>query len=411
MMEERKIPALRFQGFTDGWEEKAIGELSEKNYGGGTPRTSEELFWDGDIPWFQSADLIENEVLTARPKKKITSYGLYNSAAQLIPKNSIAIVTRVGVGKLAFIPFPYTTSQDFLSLSQLKIDDKFGCYVLYRALQRNKAKTQGTSIKGITKEEILREKVLLPSQEEQIKIGSFFSVVDSLINFQNSRLDKLQAFKKSMLENMFPRPGEKVPKVRFRGFTGDWEIHELNSYLEPSKEKNTFGNYTKDDVLSVSGDFGVVNQIQFQGRSFAGASVLNYGVVHTDDIIYTKSPLKANPYGIIKTNSGMAGIVSTLYAVYRPKNGVVSKFIECYFDDDYRLNKYLHPLVNKGAKNDMKISSEKALQGEVIFPPSIEEQLTIAQTISAIEKVIMLCQRKLEKLQSLKQAMLSEMFI
>lgn len=411
MMEERKVPALRFQGFTDGWEEKAIGELSEKNYGGGTPRTSEELFWDGDIPWFQSADLIENEVLTARPKKKITSYGLYNSAAQLIPKNSIAIVTRVGVGKLAFIPFPYTTSQDFLSLSQLKIDDKFGCYVLYRALQRNKAKTQGTSIKGITKEEILREKVLLPSQEEQIKIGSFFSVVDSLINFQNSRLDKLQAFKKSMLENMFPRPGEKVPKVRFRGFTGDWEIHELNSYLEPSKEKNTFGNYTKDDVLSVSGDFGVVNQIQFQGRSFAGASVLNYGVVHTDDIIYTKSPLKANPYGIIKTNSGMAGIVSTLYAVYRPKNGVVSKFIECYFDDDYRLNKYLHPLVNKGAKNDMKISSEKALQGEVIFPPSIEEQLTIAQTISAIEKVIMLCQRKLEKLQSLKQAMLSEMFI
>lgn len=411
MMEEKKIPALRFQGFTDGWEEKAIGELSEKNYGGGTPRTSEELFWDGDIPWFQSADLIENEVLTARPKKKITSYGLYNSAAQLIPKNSIAIVTRVGVGKLAFIPFPYTTSQDFLSLSQLKIDDKFGCYVLYRALQRNKAKTQGTSIKGITKEEILREKVLLPSQEEQIKIGSFFSVVDSLINFQNSRLDKLQAFKKSMLENMFPRPGEKVPKVRFRGFTGDWEIHELNSYLEPSKEKNTFGNYTKDDVLSVSGDFGVVNQIQFQGRSFAGASVLNYGVVHTDDIIYTKSPLKANPYGIIKTNSGMAGIVSTLYAVYRPKNGVVSKFIECYFDDDYRLNKYLHPLVNKGAKNDMKISSEKALQGEVIFTPSIEEQLTIAQTISAIEKVIMLCQRKLEKLQSLKQAMLSEMFI
>lgn len=411
MMEERKVPALRFQGFADEWEEKAIGELSEKNYGGGTPRTSEELFWDGDIPWFQSADLIENEVLTARPKKKITSYGLYNSAAQLIPKNSIAIVTRVGVGKLAFIPFPYTTSQDFLSLSQLKIDDKFGCYVLYRALQRNKAKTQGTSIKGITKEEILREKVLLPSQEEQIKIGSFFSVVDSLINFQNSRLDKLQAFKKSMLENMFPRPGEKVPKVRFRGFTGDWEIHELNSYLEPSKEKNTFGNYTKDDVLSVSGDFGVVNQIQFQGRSFAGASVLNYGVVHTDDIIYTKSPLKANPYGIIKTNSGMAGIVSTLYAVYRPKNGVVSKFIECYFDDDYRLNKYLHPLVNKGAKNDMKISSEKALQGEVIFPPSIEEQLTIAQTISAIEKVIMLCQRKLEKLQSLKQAMLSEMFI
>lgn len=259
---------------------------------------------------------------------------------------------------------------------------------------------------------ISRSAFYIPNlSEEQSKIGAAFANLDWLIFSCKEQLAKLQAFKKSMLEKMFPRPGEKVPEVRFRGFTGDWEIHELNSYLEPSKEKNTFGNYTKDDVLSVSGDFGVVNQIQFQGRSFAGASVLNYGVVHTDDIIYTKSPLKANPYGIIKTNSGMAGIVSTLYAVYRPKNGVVSKFIECYFDDDYRLNKYLHPLVNKGAKNDMKISSEKALQGEVIFPPSIEEQLAIAQTISAIEKVIMLCQRKLEKLQSLKQAMLSEMFI
>lgn len=322
MMEERKVPALRFQGFTDEWEEKAIGELSEKNYGGGTPRTSEELFWDGDIPWFQSADLIENEVLTARSKKKITSYGLYNSAAQLIPKNSIAIVTRVGVGKLAFIPFPYTTSQDFLSLSQLKIDDKFGCYVLYRALQRNKAKTQGTSIKGITKEEILREKVLLPSQEEQIKIGSFFSVVDSLINFQNSRLDKLQAFKKSMLENMFPRPGEKVPEVRFRGFTGDWEKRKLGSIFEEYSEKN---HAELPPLMIVQGGGTILRDESDRSLQYDRSNLSSYKMVNKDDFIVH---LRSFEGGLEKASS--QGIISPAYHTFHGE-GIDARFYYAYF--------------------------------------------------------------------------------
>ena len=99
----------------------------------------------------------------------------------------------------------------------------------------------------------------------------------------------------------------KSPALRFRGYTDDWEQRKLSHFLDVSSEKNTDNLYTKDDVLSVSGDFGVINQIEFQGRSFAGASVSNYGVVHTGDVVYTKSPLKANPYGIIKANKGKTG--------------------------------------------------------------------------------------------------------
>ena len=98
-----------------------------------------------------------------------------------------------------------------------------------------------------------------------------------------------------------------------------WEQRKLSEYLDVSTEMNTEDIFTKQDVLSVSGDFGIVNQIEFQGRSFAGASVSNYGVVHTGDVVYTKSPLNSNPYGIIKTNKEKPGIVSTLYAVYHPK--------------------------------------------------------------------------------------------
>lgn len=164
-------------------------------------------------------------------------------------------------------------------------------------------------------------------------------------------------------------------------------------YLEVSSEKNRDNRFTKDDVLSVSGEYGIVNQIEFQGRSFAGASVSNYGVVENGDVVYTKSPLKFNPYGIIKTNKGIPGIVSTLYAVYKPKEITDSKFVQIYFELDSRMNSYMHPLVNKGAKNDMKVSAENALKGMVSFPKKDEQEM-ISLYFSNLDHLITLHQRQ-----------------
>ena len=152
-----------------------------------------------------------------------------------------------------------------------------------------------------------------------------------------------------------------------------------------------------------------MNQIEFQGRSFAGASVANYGVVEGGDVVYTKSPLKSNPYGIIKTNKGKTGIVSTLYAVYKPKNNVGAEFVQIYFELDSRMNSYMHPLVNKGAKNDMKVSDENALKGSVIFP-KIDEQKAISKYFAHLDHLITLHQRKCEETKSLKKYMLQKMF-
>ena len=201
----------------------------------------------------------------------------------------------------------------------------------------------------------------------------------------------------------------KKPRIRFKGFTEAWEQRELSDYLEVSNEKNTNDIYGKQDVLSVSGDYGIVNQIEFQGRSFAGASVSNYGVVYTNDIVYTKSPLNSNPYGIIKTNKGKTGIVSTLYAVYHPKEGTNANFVQTYFEQHARMNNYMHPLVNKGAKNDMKVSAENALKGYVSFP-NYEEQKAIAEAFSIIDHLITLHQRKYDKLLNIKKSMLEKMF-
>ena len=137
-----------------------------------------------------------------------------------------------------------------------------------------------------------------------------------------------------------------------------------------------------------------MNQIEFQGRSFAGVSVANYGVVEAGDVVYTKSPLKSNPYGIIKTNKGKTGIVSTLYAVYKPRMNTNSEFVQIYFELDSRMNSYMHPLVNKGAKNDMKVSDENALKGPVAFP-ELEEQNAITQYFDKLDRLITLHQHKL----------------
>ena len=200
-----------------------------------------------------------------------------------------------------------------------------------------------------------------------------------------------------------------TPKIRFKGFTDDWEQRKLIDYLDVSNEKNKKGDYKRTDVLSVSGEVGIVNQIEFQGRSFAGVSVENYGIVNEGDVVYTKSPLKANPYGIIKTNKGKAGIVSTLYAVYKPKENTDSDFVQIYFELDSRMNSYMHPLVNKGAKNDMKVSDENALKGTVTFP-KINEQKAISNFITELDHLITLHQRKCDETKELKKYMLQKMF-
>ena len=197
------VPEIRFKGFTDPWEQRKISELAEKTYGGGTPTTSNETFWNGNIPWIQSSDIVDGKLMGVEPRKYITQTGLNSSATQLVPKNSIAIITRVGVGKLAYMPFSYSTSQDFLSLSKLNTEPFFTVYACYKKLQSELNTVQGTSIKGITKDELLAKTISVPVYSEQKQIGSFFAQLDTLITLHQRKLEKLQNIKKSCLEKMF----------------------------------------------------------------------------------------------------------------------------------------------------------------------------------------------------------------
>jgi len=261
---------------------------------------------------------------------------------------------------------------------------------------------------GINAEEYKLYEFKLPTLPEQQKIASFFTTIDQRISQFKRKKTLLEKYKKGVMQKIFSQ------QIRFKDDNREdypkWENKKLSEYLYVSKNKNFTSKYGKEDVLSVSGDYGIVNQIEFQGRSFAGESVLNYGEVETGDIVYTKSPLKNNPYGIIKVNKGKAGIVSTLYAVYKCKDNALGEYFDYYFQLDDKLNGYLRPLVHKGAKNDMKINNERVLI-DTLSVPCKKEQEKIVAFFNAIDNKINHTQKQIEKAEVWKKGLMQQMFV
>jgi len=264
---------------------------------------------------------------------------------------------------------------------------------------------------NISIDKFLSTKVAHPNLPEQQKIAECLSSLDELMNAHSQKLDALKAHKKGVMQQLFPREGETFPRLRFPEFRdeGDWERRKLSDLLFEAKQRNRQLKYGPSDVLSVSGEYGCVNQIDLLGRSYAGVSVKDYHIVETEDIVYTKSPLKRNPYGIIKVNKGKPGIVSTLYAVYRATEICHPDYLDHYFSRDYHLNRYLQPIVRKGAKNDMKVNNAAVLGGEILAP-KLREQQKIAQCLTSLDEVIHAQSQRLNALKDLKKGQMQQLF-
>ena len=227
-----------------------------------------------------------------------------------------------------------------------------------------------TMMTNLVANDFLKEEILVPSLDEQRKIGGYLDSLDHLITLHHRKcmnFTDLAIF--------------------------DWEQRKLGECLTVATKRN--GNsYTKEDVLSVSDEYGCVNQIQFQGRSFAGNDISNYKIAEEGDIIYTRSPLQAKPYGIIKVMRGNPGVVSPLYIVNKPTEGNDSEFLYRVFDTPAKTNNYLCALVRKGAKNTMNISEDEWLSGNIMVAPTYDEQHKIGQFFNQIDKVITLHHHK-----------------
>ena len=185
------------------WEQRKVSSLASRTIGGGTPSTSKSEYWNGSIPWIQSSNLSEESLFDVSVQKHISQAAIKESTTQVIPGHSIAVVTHVGVGKLAFIEFSYTTSQDFISLVNINEDPIFASYALQIKLKEDLNQVQGSAIKGITKEDLLSKDLAISVKDEQEKIGLLFRRIDSLITLHQRKCEKLKNIKKSLLEKMF----------------------------------------------------------------------------------------------------------------------------------------------------------------------------------------------------------------
>ena len=393
MKTNNNIPAYRFQGYTDAWELRKLGEITEKQFGGGTPTTSNALFWEGNIPWIQSSDL-EEGIFSVGPRKYITKDGLGNSSAQLIPKNSIAIVTRVGVGKLAFMPFTYTTSQDFLSISYLKTNELFTIYSLYIKLQNEIKVLQGTSIKGITKNELLIKEIPIPSLPEQEAIGTFFSTLDRHITLHQRKLDKLKSVKQAYLSEMFPAEGERVPKRRFPGFTDDWELRRFSELAEIRRGLTYSPVNIRLEGIRVLRSSNIDEDTFTFGEDdvFVDKGVVKSPLVKEGDILITAANGSSRLVGkhtIIKDlpeNSAIHGGFMLLASCRNPEfiNSLMSsawytKFINLYV---------------AGGNGAIGNLNKHDLDEQNVLVPSQKEQSAIGTFFSTLDQQITLHQRK-----------------
>ena len=413
MEEKRNVPNLRFPGFTDSWEQRRLGELVEETYGGGTPKTSVPEYWGGDIPWIQSSNVIEGELFNIDIPKAITDKGLRESAAILIPGSSIAVVTHVGVGKLVYLPFSFTTSQDFVSLSRLKTNSIFLCYALFRRLQTEINMVQGSAIKGITKAELLDKRIDIPHDVEQTQIGAFLQKLDSLIALHQRKLDHVKELKKGLLQKMFPKEGANVPELRFPGFTDPWEQRRLGELMDITSVKRVH----QDDWSSEGIRFLRARDLV----AFSNGEEIDEPLFISEELYEEYSSLsgKAVENDLLVTGVGTIGVpwrVPSSEPIYF-KDGniiwfknmnVIDGLFFYYSFTSSSIQDFIRKSAGSGTVGTFTIDTGKKTPIQL---PSIDEQAQIGGFFQRLDSLIALHQRALDHVKELKKGLLQQMFV
>lgn len=418
-------PQIRFEGFTDAWEQRKLDEVFDCTVPNNTLSRAELSYDEGtvlnvhygdvlikygsvldvqkdDIPRiphrcqedFNGALLQDGDVIIADTAEDETT----GKACEISNSQGSAIVS--GLHTMVCRP------RHRMALGYL------GYYLNSNAYHHQLLPLmQGIKVLSLSRSNIQKTSVSYPIEvKEQKFIANYFSQLDRLITLHQRKHDKLQILKKAMLEKMFPKNGSSVPEIRFKGFTDAWEQRKLSELLYLSSERNN-GSYTRDDVLAASLGTELQKKHIYFGLRATDESVKNYKVVLPNDVIYTKSPIKGFPNGIIRTSKGENGIVPTLYCVYHSVDVINPSIIQAYFESKERLDAYLVPLVNIGARNNVNITDKEFLDGSLCIPKDKAEQDKIVDVLERLSNLITLHQRKLDTLKYLKEAMLEKMFV
>jgi len=402
-------PKLRFKEFSSKWNNVLLEDFAVRG-SGHTPNKKIDSYYNGGIKWISLADSNKlDNGLIVDTDIEISQDGLNNSSAVLHPKGTVLLSRDAGVGKSAVMGRDMAVSQHFIVW---RTKEKLNNWFLYYILQILKPEFEriaiGSTIKTIGLPYFKKLAIIIPSKQEQEKIVSFLSSLDIKIEQLRRKEELLKQYKKGIMQKIFSQ------KIRFKADDGsefsDWEEKKLGDVFTRIKTKNHENN---QNVLTISAQYGLINQKKFFNKSVAAKDVTGYYLLGKGDFAYNKSYSNGYPMGAIKKlNNYDKGVVSTLYICFRINSGYDESFYEKYFDSGF-LNRKLHKIAQEGARNHglLNISVVEFFNDIKIPVPLNQEQTKIANFLSSIDSKIEQVQTQLEATKKFKKGLLQQMFV
>ena len=421
MTVKQNIPALRFPEFEGEWKSNNIGSIGELE-GGGTPQTKNSTFWDGNIPWISSSDVKDDDIFNLNVTRFITDEAIAASATKRIPKNSILIVTRVGVGKVAYSVVEICTSQDFQSLTPKRDNPKFLAYQIQLKAKKFLEFNQGTSIKGITKADLSQIEINTPTLPEQQKIASFLSAVDKKIKQLTRKKALLEKYKQGVMQQIFSReirfrPAlSDLPRAESRGVEGpengeeypEWEWKTLGDLCEPPQ----YGMNASAIAFDGLNKYIRITDIDENSRKYKPNPVTSpEGLMDEKyrlkggDLLFARTGASVGKSYIYKASDGnlfFAGFLIKFHVKKALPNFVfMSTLLDSYPE-------WVKKMSMRSGQPGINAEEYKTLP---IHLPCREEQQKIASFLSELDEKIGQVGQQLEKAKEWKKGLLQGMFV
>lgn len=390
---------MRFPEFSGEWDSFKLVELG-KFIGGGTPSSSNLSFWTGSIPWISSSDIKEDNINNISISRYITEEAIEKSATKYCPAPVILIVSRVGVGKVALSHTSLCTSQDFCNIIEIKCHPVFLSYNLLRTMKRKSREVQGTSIKGITSDELQKMRVFIPkNKDEQNKISNLLTLLDERIATQNKIIDKLKSLIKGLNDNI-----HKDIKGEIVCFA---DLGEAYAGLS-GKSGDDFGKGEPFITYMNVYQNIYISEIDYEFVQIAPNERQN--CVQYGDALFTLSsetPEEVGMGAVYLGNTQKLYLNSFCFGIHIYDERVLPRYL-AHFISSTSFRKAIYPLAQGSTRFNLQRNDFMKIR---FVLPTIEEQERIAKTFDALHCRLANEMSLVEQCLVLKQYLLSQMFI
>lgn len=405
----KKAPAIRFRGFTEDWEQHKLSDIFSDFI---VPMRDKPKAFGGDIPWTRIEDIEGKYLNGTLSGQYVTEETIKKMNLKIIPNGSLIVSSSATFGVIAIVTNDLITNQTFIGLvpkEKATLDYWYTYFHSYEARKYMMLQSAGSTIFYISRKSFENMPSLTPSISEMIKIGEYFNNLDNLITLHQRKFDQLKTLKKYFLQNMFPAKGEKVPRIRFKGFTGDWEQKKLIDvcdyvdYRGKTPSKTTSGIFLvtakniKDGYIDYEASQEYISENDYD-------EVMHRGKPKIGDVLITTEAPCGNVAQVDKESIALAQRIIK----YRGHSHVMDNAYLKYYLLSPEFQSILYAKSSGGTVQGIKGS---ILHQQKINFPKYEEQTKIGQYLDDLDNLITLHQRKLDQLQTMKKFMLQNMFI